>query len=98
MKKILIILIISLLWPIIGLAKISDEYYNIIYEGCLKTAEKKNRGPSATKRYCICSAEYINRHFTDNSLDELLKDGADSKAANDFVNNVSNFCNRKVGS
>ena len=41
MKKILTTLTISLLWSNIVLAKISDEYYEVLYEGCMTTAKKK---------------------------------------------------------
>ena len=41
MKKILTTLTISLLWSNIVLAKISDAYYEVLYEGCMTTAKKK---------------------------------------------------------
>ena len=83
MKKILATLTISLLWSNIVLGKISDAYYEVLYEGCMTTA-KKNRSPSVTKRYCICSADYIDKRFTDDSLDKLV-DSPNSKAFNDLV-------------
>ena len=96
MKKILTTLIICLLWSNIVLAKISDQYYEVLYEGCMTTAKKKNRGPSVTKRYCICSADYIDKRFTDDSLDKLVND-PNSKTFNNLVKNISNLCNREVG-
>tara|TARA_Y100000992_G_scaffold264904_1_gene201938 strand:- start:117 stop:413 length:297 start_codon:yes stop_codon:yes gene_type:complete len=96
MKKILTTLTISLLWSNIVLAKISDEYYEVLYEGCMTTAKKKNRSPSITKRYCICSADYIDKRFTDDSLDKLAN-APNSKNFNNLVKNISNFCNREVG-
>ena len=41
MKKFLKILTISLLCSNISLAKISEEYYEVLYEGCMETAKKK---------------------------------------------------------
>ena len=96
MRKFLKILTISLLCSNISLAKISEEYYEILYEGCMETAKTKKRSPSVTKRYCICSADYIDKRFTNLSLD-LLINNPQSNAFKDLVKNVSNFCNRKVG-
>ena len=86
-----------MLWPNIGFVKLSNEYYEVLYEGCMETAKTKNRGPSVTKRYCICSTDYIDKRFNDSSLDKLLND-SNTKAADDLINNISNYCNRKVGS
>ena len=97
MKKILTVLTVSLLWSNISFAEVSDEYYEALYEGCMETAKLKNRSPSVTKRYCICAADYIDKRFTDSSLDKLLND-SNTKAADDLINNISNYCNRKVGS
>ena len=97
MKKILLTLIICLFWSNIVLAKISDAYYEVLYEGCMTTAKKKNRSPSVTKRYCICSADYIDKRFTENSLDKILQD-SNTKAADNLLVNVSSYCNKKVGS
>ena len=97
MKKILTTLTISLLWSNIVLAKISDAYYEVLYEGCMTTAKKKNRSPSVTKRYCICSADYIDKRFTENSLDKILQD-SNTKAADNLLVNISSYCNKKVGS
>ena len=96
MKKILTVLTVSLLWSNISFAEVSDEYYEALYEGCMETAKLKNRSPSVTKRYCICSADYIDKRFTDDSLDKLVN-APNSKAFNDVVKNISNLCNRKVG-
>ena len=97
MKKFLTILTISLLWPNIGFVELSNEYYEVLYEGCMETAKKKNRGPSVTKRYCICSTDYIDKRFTNSSLDKIINN-SNTKAADDLINNISNYCNRKVGS
>ncbi len=80
----------------VSFAKISEEYYEVLYEGCMETAKTKKRSPSVTKRYCICSADYIDKRFTNLSLD-LLINNPQSNAFKDLVKNVSNFCNRKVG-
>jgi len=96
MRKFLKILTISLLCSNISLAKISEEYYEILYEGCMETAKTKKRSPSVTKRYCICTTDYMDKRFTDNSLDKILQD-SNTKAADDLLTNLSSYCNRKVG-
>ncbi len=97
MKKILTVLTVSLLWSNISFAEVSDEYYEALYEGCMETAKLKNRSPSVTKRYCICVADYIDKRFTENSLDKILQD-SNTKAADNLLVNVSSYCNKKVGS
>ena len=97
MKKILTVLTISLLWSNISFAEVSDEYYEVLYEGCMETAKLKNRSPSVTKRYCICAADYIDKRFTENSLDKILQD-SNTKAADNLLVNISSYCNKKVGS
>ena len=94
MKKILTVLTISLLWSNISFAEVSDEYYEVLYEGCMETAKLKNRSPSVTKRYCICAAD---KRFTENSLDKILQD-SNTKAADNLLVNISSYCNKKVGS
>ena len=65
MKKILILVFISLFVYNKGFAVISKAYWNEIYRGCIQ-------GDGAQQAYCSCYANKFNNNFNDKSLEDFL--------------------------
>lgn len=96
MKKLFVILVLSLLSSNISYSKISKDYYNELYDFCMIEAMKANLGYTITKNYCKCSADHFDKNYNDNSLIELVE-GEGGAAYNDVVAFVISKCRRKVG-
>ena len=68
MKKILILVFISLFVYNKGFAVISKAYWNEIYRGCIG----EDRGHQGFKAYCSCYTNKFNSNFNDKSLEDFL--------------------------
>ena len=96
MKKLLVIVVLSLLSTNISYSKISSDIYNELYEACMIEATKADLGYKITKNYCKCSADHFDKNYNDNSLLALVE-GEGGAAYNDVVAFVISKCRRKVG-
>ena len=94
--KLLSISVLTLLWCNISYAKISKDYYSLIFDGCMEEALKHNAGYKITKNYCTCSADHFNKNYDDESLAKLVRSEGGS-VYNDIVNYVVSKCRREVG-
>ena len=96
MKKLLGIVVLSLLSSNISYSKISKDIYNELYDACMNEAVKADLGYKITKNYCKCSADHFDKNYNDNSLLALVE-GEGGAAYNDVVAFVVTKCRRKVG-
>tara|TARA_B100001250_G_C19770436_1_gene776897 strand:+ start:812 stop:1090 length:279 start_codon:yes stop_codon:yes gene_type:complete len=69
MKKILIIIFISLLFSHTSNAKLSNEAWNDVYGGCYDTSEKTK----FFNQYCTCFVNGFDAKFSDEELDRYLR-------------------------
>ena len=95
MKKLLGIVVVSLLFSNISYSKISEEYYNLLYDNCMIEASKANLEYMIIKDYCKCSADHFDKNYDDKSLIAFVEGGG--PAYNDVVAFVISKCRRKVG-
>ena len=98
MKKLLGFLVVGLLSSNISYSKISEEYYNLLYENCMIEATKANKANleyTIIKNYCKCSADHFDKNYDDKSLIAFVEQGG--PAYNDVVAFVISKCRRKVG-
>ena len=95
MKKLLVIVVLSLLFSNISYSKISKDYYDELYDHCMIEAMKADLGYKITKNYCKCSADHFDKNYNDNSFIALVDGGG--AAYNDVIAFVISKCRRKVG-
>ena len=95
MKKLLVIVALSLLSSNISYSKISKDIYNELYDACMIEAMKADLGYKITKNYCKCSADHFDKNYNDNSFIALVDGGG--AAYNDVIAFVISKCRRKVG-
>jgi len=95
MKKLLVIVALSLLSSNISYSKISKDIYNELYDACMIEALKADLGYKITKNYCKCSADHFDKNYNDNSFIALVDGGG--AAYNDVIAFVISKCRRKVG-
>tara|TARA_B100001989_G_scaffold244824_1_gene213986 strand:- start:806 stop:1087 length:282 start_codon:yes stop_codon:yes gene_type:complete len=69
MKKILILVFISIFFYNKGFAVLSKAYWNEIYLGCIQ----KDTNDPGFKAYCSCYVNKFNSNFSDKSLENFLK-------------------------
>ena len=96
MKKFLVIVFIGLLFSNIGYGKISNAYYEELYDACMIEATKGNLGYSMAKDYCKCGADHFDNNYNDKSLIALVEDESEA-AYNDVLSFIIAKCKRKVG-
>ena len=95
-KRILEIIILSLIFCNISYSKINNAYYNELYDACMLEAMKSDLGYTITKNYCKCSADHFDKNYNDDSLIELVE-GEGGAIYNDIVSFVGSKCRKKVG-
>ena len=96
MKKFLVIVFIGLLFSNISYGKISNVYYEELYDSCMIEATKGDLGYSMAKDYCKCGADHFDNNYNDKSLIALVEDESEA-AYNDVLSFVIAKCQRKVG-
>ena len=96
MKKLLAILVLSLLWCNVASGQISKLYYDTLYNGCMETSANSGHSLSIQKRYCKCNADHFNKNYNDNELIELAE-GRGGSAYKDVLDYVTGLCRKKVG-
>ena len=95
MKKILVIVVLTLLFTNISYSKISKVYYEELYDSCMIEALKANVGYMITKNYCKCSADHFDNNYNDNSLNALVE--GERAVYNDVVAFVVSKCRSEIG-
>ena len=73
MKKLLALLIFTIIFCTNSYSKISQVYYDVLVEGCMETAIKANYSYNKTKKYCWCTADHLDKNYTDESLLKLIE-------------------------
>jgi hypothetical protein len=96
MKKFLVIVFIGLLFSNISYGKISNAYYEELYDSCMIEATKGDLGYSMAKDYCKCGADHFDNNYNDKSLIALVEDESEA-AYNDVLSFIIAKCKRKVG-
>ena len=96
MKKFLVIVFIGLLFSNISYGKISNAYYEELYDSCMIEATKGDLGYSMAKDYCKCGADHFDNNYNDKSLIALAEDESEA-AYNDVLSFIIAKCKRKVG-
>ena len=96
MKKFLAFLIFTLVFCTNSFSKISKIYYDLLVDGCMETAIDANYGYNKTKKYCTCTADHLDKNYTDESLLKLVEMEGGGPYM-DVVNYVSGICREKVG-
>ena len=96
MKKFLVIVFIGLLFSNISYGKISNAYYEEMYDSCMIEATKSDLGYSMAKDYCKCGADHFDNNYNDKSLIALVEDESEA-AYNDVLSFIIAKCKRKVG-
>ena len=80
MKKLLGIIVLSLLMSGNVFAKIDKSYVKQIYEGCISDAKQNNDYNSNSKKFCKCYANQFNIKFNNDQLIEFLSKSDQEKA------------------
>ena len=100
MKKFLVIVVIGLLFSNISYGKISNAYYEELYDSCMIEATKGDLGYSMAKDYCKCGADHFDNNYNDKSLIAInnLKEMSrktlimvSKSSTSSFVNSISIF-------
>ena len=94
--KFLSIIFLSFLLFSVGYGKISKDYYDAIFDGCMEESLKISNNYDLSKKYCTCTSGHFNDNYNDDSLIKLVESEGGS-AYNDVVNYVSGICNKKIG-
>ena len=96
LKDFLVFLIFTMIFCTNSFSKISKIYYDVLIEGCMETAIKANYSYIKTKKYCTCTADHLDKNYTDESLLKLIEMEGGGPYM-DIVNYVSGICRKKVG-
>ena len=96
MNKLLTFIFLSLFVTSTSSGKISNQYYEVLVDGCMEAALKTNNNYKLVKKYCTCAADHMDNNYNDESLIQLVQMEGGS-VYRDIVDYVRRLCKEKVG-
>ena len=99
MKKILGILVLSLLWCNLSYAEISNAIKKNLKKSCVASAVQSGAPKAVAKKYCACTAKYINDNMTTAEFIELERKEMEQPGSfmkNSVMKSVEPYCLDKI--